>query len=88
MKSSDFSKHEENRVRLAALLADPTLQTAMACIKYEAEPRQTTDPVLAAARYHFMAGVNHVLEGLGRLTQMPDDRKPLGTKQLLPTTQQ
>ena len=88
MTTLDFSKHENNRVALAALLADPILQQALDALKEDAEPGLVNDgvvsPVVAAARYQQIAGANHIVLGLERLTKAPKARIETTLKQLLP----
>ena len=88
MTPFDFSKHENNRVALAAILANPLLQVALDALMGELQPGVVNDgvvsPVVAASRYQQIAGANHIVKGLDRLTRPPKEQVRPSLKQLLP----
>jgi hypothetical protein len=73
--SEEFKKHEDNRNRLAAILADPIFTQAVEALKEELEafPGDPSElnPVLAAAKFQQGIGVSYVLRGLKILSQPP-----------------
>ena len=88
MTSEEFTKHEANRAQLLEALENPILQTALAILKQEMEPTTSAltdaNPVVGAAKFHQVAGANHILQGLGRLTQPYKAPAVIRGKQLLP----
>lgn len=84
MTSLEFQKDPQNRDELAKTLANPILQTALAALRDELEPRAggptEANPVLAAARYQQIIGANHILLGLPLLTKEPTVAKVLRGK--------
>ena len=87
MTSDEFTKDEVNRATLASVLKEPVLIAALAILKDELEPSAdntvaVANPVISASRYQQVAGANHILKGLQRLTQAAIPRKPLVGKQL------
>jgi hypothetical protein len=88
MTSEEFTKHEANRAQLLEALGNPILQTALAILKQEMEPTTSAltdaNPVVGAAKFHQVAGANHILQGLGRLTQPYKAPVVIRGKQLLP----
>jgi hypothetical protein len=81
--SEEFKKHDDNRNRLAAILADPIFEQAVEALKEEIEAlpgdASETNPVLGAAKYQQGIGVNYVLTGL-RLLASPTPAKAKGPK--------
>jgi hypothetical protein len=88
MTASEFSKHENNRVALATLLLDPLLRQAFTVLLDELAPGAVNDgvinPVVGAARYQQIAGANHIVKGLERLTKPPKAKGEVPLRQLLP----
>jgi len=87
MTSDEFTKNEVNRHELAEVLKTPILQTALTILKSEIEPKIAplldSNPVASAAKFHQVAGMNHILMGLGRLTQPYKEPVVIRGKQLL-----
>lgn len=85
-RTTEFQRHEENRKKLASVLKDPVLIEALEVLKEELDAYPggvaESNPVVAAARYQQIAGVNHVLKGLTRLTKTPETRKAPREKSL------
>ena len=88
MTSAEFAKHENNRVQLATLLTSPVLRQALDALRGDLKPGLSNDgvlnPVVAAARYQQLAGINHVIDGLEKLTKAPKPDTRLAMKELLP----
>ena len=87
MTSEEFTKHEANRAQLLEVLKSPVLQIALGILKQELEPTTSAltdaNPVIGAAKFHQVAGANHILQGLGRLTQPYKTPVVVRGKQLL-----
>jgi hypothetical protein len=87
MTAEEFTKDDVNRATLASVLKEPILIQALAILKDELEPSADnlaaiTNPVISASRFQQVAGANHILKGLQRLTQATIPRKALVGKQL------
>lgn len=71
--SERFQSDQVRRAELETLLQHPTLKLALEALKDEVEPKvtdlTTANPVISAARYQHVAGANHILHGLQRLTR-------------------
>jgi hypothetical protein len=72
MNAKDFQSDPVRQQELASLLTHPTLQLALGILKDEIEPlpQPATEqsPVISTAKYHQIAGANHIVKGLSRLT--------------------
>lgn len=72
MNAEAFQSDPVKQQELASLLSHPTLKLALEILKDEVEPKiqQPTElnPVVSAAKYQQVAGVNHVIKGLKNLT--------------------
>lgn len=90
MTPEEFQNDEARRNRLREILADETMIAALAILKDEKEPGVNgvteSNPTIAASRYHQVAGINHVLKGLERLTKPYQKPIALRGRQLLPET--
>ena len=79
MTAEEFQKHESNRFELSELLKKPILRTALDVLMAELEPSTAStaklNPVLGASLYQQIAGANHIVLGLDRLTK--EFRKPI-----------
>lgn len=88
MTADEFRHNETLRDDLAAILASTVLQQAIGILKAELEPTpgnaEVGNPVAGAARYQQIAGANHIILGLGKLTNPPVQRTALKGKVLLP----
>lgn len=86
MTSEEFTSDETRRTELQKILGDPTLVLALSIIAAEAQPDGTNDaignPVVGASRYQQLAGINHVLTGLRKLTKFKTPVKPLAGRKL------
>lgn len=73
--TAEFIKDATKRDRLATLMADPVMVEALRAVKYavDAVPGSTTEsnPVVAAARFHQVAGMNFLTRELHRMTLDP-----------------
>lgn len=73
MTPEEFTKDEVNRLELQKLLQNPVLMLALSVLKAELEPKSAgndaiSNPVLGASKYQQLAGANHMISGLERLT--------------------
>lgn len=90
MTSEEFTKNEEFRLRLGNLLADPVLQLAFAALQGEMSARTGGNTEInhtqAASKFHQLAGANHIINGLQRLTQVQTVTRTPKIRALLPET--
>lgn len=81
-----FKKDGAKRSRLIGILRDPVFREAVEIIKDELEPRGDLPifykPKIAAARYHELAGMKYLTDGLRRLTKEHQETKPLKGRSL------
>lgn len=71
-----FANDELKRATLEGVLRSPELHEALRILKDELEPEATDaaalgNPQLAVSQRHLVAGANHILKGLQRLTLIP-----------------
>lgn len=90
--SERFQSDQIRRAELETLLQHPTLVLAFEALKDEIEPKvtdlTTANPVISAAKYQNVAGANHILEGLKRLTrEFAPPKKVLGRPPIRETLQ-
>lgn len=75
----EFMKHATKRDRLAELMADPVMVEALDAVKYpmDAMPGGVAEsnPVIAAARYQQIAGINFVTRELHSMTRDPQPQQ-------------
>lgn len=87
MTAEDFCKHETNRTELYKLISDPVFILACGVLKKELEPSPRNggvlNPTVGAGLYQQIAGVNHILDGLDRLTRPYEAPTRLTRKELL-----
>jgi len=81
MTTDEFASDPKRREDLAKILADPIFTAAVAAVSGEIQPaafgQADVNPVLGNARYHQVAGLNYLVNGLAKLTQAPAERKKL-----------
>lgn len=87
MTTAEFTKDETRRLKLAELLKDDVLREALEVLKSELEPKDVgndalVNPVLGASKYQQIAGANHIIHGLQRLTAPFTEPKKLTGKTL------
>jgi hypothetical protein len=86
--TEEFSRDENNRKQLAALLASPILKQAITLLLDELQPNSTnpgvSNPVVSAACFQQLAGANHIIKGLKRLTEEDKPRVRIAPRELLP----
>ncbi len=72
MTPQEFQSDPERQRELAEALRNPVLQLALQVLELEVAPKaqNLTDlnPVVSAAKFNQVCGVNHILHGLKRLT--------------------
>jgi hypothetical protein len=72
MTAEEFVRSDANRTEIENLLKNPTLLQAFDVLMGEISPSVDSvaklNPVLAAALYQQVAGANHIVKGLRKLT--------------------
>ncbi len=88
--TEEFTKHSVNRDALRAIIETDVFKQAVAALKDELDAYPggvaENNPVVAAARYQQIAGINHVVKGLKRLTEEPEEKKPRPSTKRITTT--
>ncbi len=86
--TEEFLKHSENRDTLKTLIEHPVFVAAVAALKdgFDAFPSKTAEanPVIAAARFHEIAGMNFLIRGLSEFTKDPEPQKPAPKTKRMP----
>ncbi len=86
--TEEFLKHPENRDTLKTLIENPVFVAATAALKdgFDAFPSKTAEanPVVSAARFHEIAGMNFFIRGLAELTKDPEPQKPTPQTKRMP----
>ena len=93
MTAEEFTRNEGDRNELARVLSNPVLQQAFAVLLDGMSPSSVNpgvaDPAVAASLFQQIAGANHIVRSLSKLTQPPvrkvDLRVPRLRDETLPT---
>jgi hypothetical protein len=90
MTRTEFTSSGVLQARLAEIIEDPTLKTALAILEEELAPENSdviaADPNLGSAKYQRLLGAQTIIKGLAKLCKAPILKTPLTPRRLEETT--